>query len=465
MDDESIFGEAIRIPTRSERDSYLDRVCEGDVQKRRRIEALLVSHDQVSAGTFLNEPAASRLSANDPGLSLIGSTIGPYKLLEQLGEGGMGTVYLAEQSVPVRRRVALKIVKANLDSGQIIARFESERQALALMNHANIAKVYDAGTTAAGQPYFAMELVEGAPITTFCNSHELSIDERLQLFKKVCNAVQHAHQKGIIHRDLKPSNVLVTVQDDLPVPKVIDFGLAKATGKQLTEKTMYTAFGQVLGTLEYMSPEQADWDDQDIDTRADVYSLGVVLYELLTGSTPLDRQSLKQNPLIQVLKTIREKEPPRPSARLSTNSELLPIVSEQRRISASKLQSILRGELDWVVMKSLEKDRNRRYATVSDLASDVQRYLDNAPVEARPPSVIYKCQKFVRKNWAVTLAATLLISSLVAGIAGTSWGLYKADQALKAEAAQCGKRKGSEETSLRAIEFGFRCHQIKLHGH
>jgi serine/threonine protein kinase/formylglycine-generating enzyme required for sulfatase activity len=350
--------------------------------------------------------------------------IGNYRLLQKLGEGGMGTVWMAEQEKPVRRRVAIKLIKAGIDNEQIIARFEAERQALSMMDHVNIARVLDAGTTESGQPYFVMELVQGIPITEYCDKHRMSLRDRLGLFIPVCQAVQHAHQKGIIHRDLKPSNVLITVYDGKPVPKVIDFGLAKALQHQtkLTDKTMFTEFGQVVGTLQYMSPEQAEMNTMDIDTRSDIYSLGVMLYELLTGSTPIEKESMRNEAILKVLQSIREVEPQRPSARLSgTTQEAVSGISEQRRIDPKKLQSILRGELDWIVMKSLEKDRGRRYATALDMADDIERHLNGDPIRARPPSVGYKLRKLVRKNRGL-VALTVLASVLLgAGIVGTSW--------------------------------------------
>ena len=325
--------------------------------------------------------------------------IGPYKLLQQIGEGGMGSVWMAEQEKPVRRRVALKLIRGDMGSKEAIARFEAERQALAMMDHQNIAKVLDAGTTETGNPYFVMELVKGIPITQYCDENKLSIKERLELFVPVCNAIQHAHQKGIIHRDLKPSNVLVTLYDGKPVPKVIDFGLAKALEHttRLTDKTMFTEFGKVVGTVQYMAPEQAEMNALDVDTRTDVYSLGVMLYELLTGSTPLDKDTLGKNALLQILAIIREKEPPRPSARLSSSGDAVTGISEQRKIAPAKLQQILRGELDWIVIKALEKDRTRRYETANGLAMDVDRYLNNDVVLARPPSASYRLRKQLRQ--------------------------------------------------------------------
>jgi serine/threonine protein kinase len=299
--------------------------------------------------------------------------IGPYKLLQVIGEGGMGTVFMAEQTRPVRRMVALKVIKPGMDSRQVLARFEAERQALALMDHPNIARVLDAGTTGSGRPYFVMELVKGKPIATYCDEKRLGVRERLELFADMCRAVQHAHQKGIIHRDLKPSNVLVAPYDGRPVVKVIDFGVAKATGQRLTDKTMFTAFGALVGTLEYMSPEQAEVNNQDIDTRSDIYSLGVLLYELLTGSTPLTRQRLVGAALLELLRVVREEEPPRPSTRLSESKDLLPSISAQRQTEPAKLTKLVRGDLDWIVMKALEKDRNRRYETAAGLAMDVRR--------------------------------------------------------------------------------------------
>jgi serine/threonine protein kinase len=337
--------------------------------------------------------------------------IGPYKLLQPIAEGGMGTVYMAEQTQPVRRAVALKLIKAGLDSRQVLARFEAERQALALMDHPNIAKVLDAGATEQGRPYFVMELVKGIPITRFCDEHRLSTRERLELAIPVCQAVQHAHQKGIIHRDLKPSNVLVALYDDKPVPKVIDFGVAKATGPRLTDQTLYTEFGAVVGTLEYMSPEQAQLNQLDIDTRSDIYSLGVLLYELLTGSTPLDRKRLKQGALLEMLRVIREEESPRPSMRLSTTEEL-PSVAACRSIEPRKLSGLVRGELDWIVMKALEKDRTRRYETANGLAADLRRYLDDEPVRACPPSASYRFRKFARRHRG-GLAGAVLVSALL----------------------------------------------------
>ncbi len=348
--------------------------------------------------------------------------IGPFKLLQRIGEGGMGAVWMANQQKPVRRRVALKVIKAGMDTRQVIARFEAERQALAMMDHQNIAKVLDAGMTDDGRPWFAMELVQGIPINKYCDDNKLTLDQRLELFVPVCHAVQHAHQKGIIHRDLKPSNVLVTLYDGKPVPKVIDFGLAKAMEhtNRLTDRTMFTEFGQVVGTLQYMSPEQAEMNALDVDTRTDIYSLGVMLYELLTGSTPLDSETVKKSAFLEVIRRIKETDPPRPSTRLSESGDAIKGISAQRKIAPSKLQQILRGELDWIVMKALEKDRSRRYETANGFAKDVQRYLDNEPVTARPPSATYRMKKLLAKHKILFGTATVVLAMLIVSLIAIS---------------------------------------------
>jgi WD40 repeat protein/serine/threonine protein kinase len=360
--------------------------------------------------------------------------IGPYKLLQQIGEGGMGAVWMAEQTRPIQRRVALKLIKPGLDTGQVLARFEAERQALALMDHSNIARVLDAGETppayAGGspRPYFVMELVKGVPMTRYCDEYRLTPPQRLELFIPVCQAVQHAHQKGVIHRDLKPSNVLVALYDGRPVPKVIDFGIAKAMGSKLTERTLFTEFGAVVGTLEYMSPEQAELNNLDIDTRSDVYSLGVLLYELLTGTTPLARKRLKGTALLEALRLIREEEPPRPSTRLSTTEEL-PAIAANRGLDPAKLSGLVRGELDWIVMKALEKDRGRRFDTANGLARDIERYLADEPVLACPPSAGYRLRKLLRRHRGPALVAALLLTTLVAGAAASAWQAVEATNA------------------------------------
>src|SRR5262249_27889118 len=341
---------------------------------------------------------------------------------EQIGEGGMGTVWMAEQTEPIQRRVAIKVIKAGIDSKAVLARFEAERQALALMDHPNIAKVLDAGTTHAGRPYFVMELVKGTPITKYWDDNQLSVRERLELFGDVCRAVQHAHQKGIIHRDLKPSNILIAPFDGKPVVKVIDFGVAKATGQRLTDATLFTGFGAVVGTPEYMSPEQAQTSNQDIDTRSDISSLGVLLYEFLTGSTPLTKKRVKEAAFLEVLRVIREEEPPRPSTRLSSTEEL-PSISVQRQTEPAKLTKLVRGELDWIVMKALEKDRNRRYETANGFAMDVQRYLADEPVLACPPSVGYRFRKFTRRNKGALAVAALVLFFLVLLGSGIGWAV------------------------------------------
>jgi serine/threonine protein kinase len=366
-----------------------------------------------------------------------GDRIGPYKLLEKLGEGGMGTVWMAEQREPIRRLVALKLIKPGMDSGQVLGRFEAERQALALMDHPNIARVLDAGATSEGRPYFVMELVKGVPMTKFCDEQRLSIRERLELFLPVCQAIQHAHQKAIIHRDISPSNVLVALYDGVPVPKVIDFGIAKAMGQQLTERTLFTGFGAVIGKLEYMSPEQAEFNQLDIDTRSDLYGLGVLLYELLTGTTPLTREALREAALEEVLRRIREQEPPKPSTRLSESKDRLASISVQRKLDPAHLTKLLRGDLDWIVMKSLEKDRNRRYASASGLAQDILNHLSDEPVSARPPSASYRVRKFVRKHrfavaWATAVAIGLAAASVVS-IALAAWANREKSKAVKAE--------------------------------
>jgi WD40 repeat protein/serine/threonine protein kinase len=431
MGEETLFHQALERPA-AERAAFLEHACGGDDELRRRVEALLHAHD--NPGSFLGKPPVNLGGAADsqrgqpgdaeaPGTHPIpegpGSCIGPYKLLQRIGEGGMGAVFMAEQTEPVQRRVALKVVKPGMDSDQVLARFEAERQALALMDHPNIARVLDAGTTDSGRPYFVMELVKGVPITKYCDEHRLTPRQRLELFVPVCRAVQHAHTKGIIHRDLKPSNVLIALYDDRPVPKVIDFGVAKAMGPKLTDKTLFTEFGAVVGTLEYMSPEQAQLNQLDIDTRSDVYSLGVLLYELLTGTTPLERRRLKEAALLEVLRLIREEEPPRPSMRLSTTQEL-PAIAASRGLEPRRLSGLVRGELDWIAMKCLEKDRNLRYETADGLARDVERYLADEPVQAGPPSAGYRLRKYVRRHKGQVLAAALLTASLIAGTA-VSW--------------------------------------------
>src|SRR5688500_6720872 len=329
-----------------------------------------------------------------------GGTIGRYKLLERIGEGGFGVVYMAEQLAPVRRKVALKVIKPGMDSRQVLARFDAERQALAIMDHPNIAKVFDGGMTDTGRPYFVMELVKGEPITSYCDANQLAPRQRLELFVQVCDAVQHAHQKGVIHRDIKPTNVLVMMYDTKPVVKVIDFGVAKALGQELTDRTLFTGFAQLLGTPLYMSPEQAGQSGLDVDTRSDIYSLGVLLYELLTGTTPFDKERFRRAAQEEIRRIIREEEPPRPSTRLSESKDRLPSISAQRHTEPAKLTKLVRGELDWIVMKALEKDRSRRYETANGLARDVQRYLNDETVQACPPSAGYRLGKFARRNKA-----------------------------------------------------------------
>jgi tetratricopeptide (TPR) repeat protein len=424
----SIFLSAAEIDPPAERAAYLDAQCAGDAALRSEVDGLLRHFERV--GSFLEAAAPDPLVTVDgsPPSEGPGTVIGPYKLLEQIGEGGMGTVWMAQQTEPVKRLVALKLIKAGMDSRQVIARFEAERQALALMDHANIARVLDGGTTSAGRPYFVMDLVKGVPITRYCDEHHLTPRQRLELFIPVCQAIQHAHQKGIIHRDLKPSNVLVALYDGKPVPKVIDFGVAKAAGQSLTDKTLVTGFGNIVGTLEYMSPEQAEINQLDIDTRSDIYALGVLLYELLAGSPPFTRKELEKAGMMEMLRVIREQEPSKPSTKLST-AEGLPTLAANRGTEPAKLTKLVRGELDWIVMKALEKDRNRRYETANGFAMDVQRYLADEPVQACPPSAGYRLRKFVRRNKGPMLAVALVVLALVVGIIGTTWGMLRATDA------------------------------------
>ncbi len=409
MSEQSIFIEALEEQDPAQRAALLEQACAGDSDLRQRVERLLSRHHD--AGSFLESPGFGRSSlAEGPG-----SVIGSYKLLQQIGEGGMGVVYMAEQTESIQRTVALKIIKPGMDTRQVIARFEAERQALAMMDHTNIAKVFDAGTTDNGRPYFVMELVKGVPITKYCDEKHLPVRARLELFGQVCNAVQHAHQKGIIHRDLKPTNVLVAEYDNRAVPKVIDFGVAKATAQKLTERTMFTEFGQMIGTVEYMSPEQTKVYQLDIDTRSDVYSLGVLLYELLTGSTPFERLRLREAAFDECLRIIREEEPPKPSTRL-TSSEALPSIAANRHTEPARLSKDLRGELDWIVMKALDKDRGRRYETANGLAQDIGHYLADEPVQACPPSAAYRFGKVARRNKTALLTAALVVVMLLAGV-------------------------------------------------
>src|SRR5436309_6078329 len=398
----SIFEAAIEKGSPAQRAAYLDQVCGSNEGLRKDVEALLAAHDRLATSVHPLPTAAEPAVSERPG-----TRIGSYKLLQQISEGGMGIVFMAEQTEPVQRKVALKLIKSGMDNSQVLARFEAERQALALMDHPNIARVLDAGTTEGGRPYFVMELVKGVPITAFCDEHQLTPRERLELFVPVCQAVQHAHTKGIIHRDLKPSNVLVALYDGQPVPKVIDFGVAKATGQQLTEKTLVTGFGAIIGTLEYMSPEQAEINQLDIDTRSDIYSLGVLLYELLAGSTPFSRKELEKGGMLEMLRVIREQEPTKPSTKLST-AEGLPTLAANRGTEPAKLTRLVRGELDWIVLKALEKDRSRRYETANGFALDVQRYLADEPVQACPPSVRYRFGKFARRNKAALVMASVI---------------------------------------------------------
>ena len=393
--------------------------------------------------------ATIKLELADAPDEAVGQTLGRYKLMERLGEGGCGVVYVAEQTQPVRRRVALKVIKLGMDTKAVVARFEAERQALAMMDHPNIAKVLDAGTTDKGRPYFVMELVRGIRITEYCDQNQLSTNERLDLFIKVCQAIQHAHQKGIIHRDIKPSNILVTLHDGVPVPKVIDFGIAKATEGRLTDATVYTQLHQFIGTPAYMSPEQAEMSGLDIDTRSDIYSLGVLLYELLAGSTPFDAQELMSQGIDQMRKTIREKEPVRPSTRFATlKGEDLTTTAKRRSADKSKLMHQLKGDLDWIVMKCLEKDRTRRYETATGLAADLKRHLNHEPVMARPPSTAYRIQKAIRRNKISFAAGAIVFGALLLGIIATTWQSVRATHA-KHEALAA--RQSAEANEAKAV--------------
>lgn len=454
VDEKAVYNIARRIESPQARAEYLEQVCGDRPEVVQRVADLLRVHDEEQS--FLEAPPVALgedVTLDQPITERPGTVIGRYKLLEQIGEGGFGVVFMAEQQEPVRRKVALKIIKPGMDTKEVIARFEAERQALALMDHPNIAKVLDAGTvgtacqtgpehtstpgdsgtgrqgatTAVGRPFFVMELVKGIPITEYCEHADLAPRERLEVFLSVCHAVQHAHQKGVIHRDIKPTNVMVTLHDDAPVVKVIDFGVAKAIAQRLTEKTLFTRFSQMVGTPLYMSPEQTQMSGLDVDTRRDIYSLGVLLYELLTGTTPFEKERFREAAYDDLLKIIREEDPPKPSARISTLEHTATAVSAHRRSDPKKLSALVRGELDWIVMRAMEKDRTRRYESASSFAADVQRYLDDEPVEACPPSVGYRIKKYARRNKAMLAAASMVAMTLLIGLVGTTSQAFRAN--------------------------------------
>jgi eukaryotic-like serine/threonine-protein kinase len=440
----SIFLAAVENHAPAQWASYLDEACSGDEELRNRVDELLQAHAE--SNSLLDNPGPALVATLDEPLrERPGTVIGPYKLLEHIGEGGFGVVFMAEQQRPVRRKVALKVLKPGMDTKQVIARFEAERQALALMDHPNIARVLEAGETSSGRPYFVMELVRGLAMTDYCDQHSLPVRDRLELFIDICHAVQHAHHKGIIHRDIKPSNVLVTLHDGKPVVKVIDFGIAKAMGQQLTDKTLFTNFAQMIGTPLYMSPEQAEMSGLDVDTRSDIYALGVVLYELLTGTTPFDKERFKQAGYDEMRRIIREEEPPKPSTRMSTVGLAATTASDKRQSDPRKLSRLFRGELDWIVMKCLEKDRNRRFDTANSLVKDINRYLHDEPVKACPPSAAYRLRKFVRRNRTAVAAAVATVGLLVVAVLGLTISNLRITQ----EQALTKKERDEAEANFR----------------
>ena len=428
LDEAAIFDAARQIEDADVRRRYLEVACAGDPALYARLEALLLI-DQADRG-FLERPAQGITARAAGGIGEApGERIGPYKIVQAIGEGGFGKVFMAEQDRPVHRLVALKVIKPGMDTDRVVARFESERQALALMTHPNIAQIIDGGATASGRPYFVMELVRGVPITDFCDQNQYSAPARLKLFVSVCQAIQHAHHKGIIHRDIKPSNVMVTLNDGTPLVKIIDFGVAKAIGVQLAENSLSTAYGQIIGTPAYMSPEQASMSRSDVDTRSDVYSLGVLLYELLTGATPIETSRLQDAGYAGIERLIREVEPPRPSSRLSTLGDSATTVAANRATDPKHLCRLLAGDLDWIVMKALEKDRSRRYASPGSFAEDVERYLRREAILARPPSAVYRLTKFAERHRGAALAVVVVIAALVTGTTIATWQAVVATRA------------------------------------
>ncbi|MCO6042748.1 serine/threonine-protein kinase [Aeoliella sp. ICT_H6.2] len=452
MRERDVFIEAIALDNSADRTEFLDLECSSDTNLRHRVDLLLAEHERQETFILDIPPVVGGTETDQPDFEQPGVVVGPFKLLRLIGEGGMGVVFMAEQAEPLQRTVALKIIKPGMDSRQVLARFDAERQAVSMMDHPNIAKVLDAGTTDNGRPYFAMELVRGVPITEYCDEKQLPLATRLNLFLKVCQAVQHAHQKGVIHRDIKPTNVLVAEYDNHPIPKVIDFGVAKATALCLTDCTLFTETGQLIGTLEYMSPEQAGLNQIDVDTRSDIYSLGVLLYELLTGMLPFDGKRLHAAVFDELLRIIRDETPPIPSTRLST-AKGLSAIAANRSSDGKKLIQLVRGELDWIVLKSIEKDRNRRYASANGLAADILRYLNNDTVQACPPSRLYQFRKAIRRNRGPVIVASLLLLTLFIGVVGTTIGFLRAERARQAEASQRHNAESREAEARVVLDF------------
>ena len=443
--EQSLFLAALEFTDAGEREQFLDQACTGDARLRNQLTGLLAAHDRTdklfspNVSGFLTNAidslAVTALGDSAPeSTEKIGARVGRYRILQPLGEGGCGLVYLAEQEEPVRRQVALKILKLGMDTRSVIARFEAERQALALMDHPNIAKVLDAGATDSGRPYFVMELVRGIRITNYCEENHLDTHQRLKLFIQICHAIQHAHQKGVVHRDIKPSNILVSVNNDQPMPKVIDFGIAKATEGKLIDNPAFTVMGQFIGTPAYMSPEQAEMSGLDVDTRSDIYSLGVLLYELLTGRTPFDQTELISSGFDEMRRVLREQEPQQPSTMLTSlaNTDLT-TTAAHRRAEPPKLIKAIKGDLDWIVMKALEKDRARRYETANALAMDIRRHLDSEPLLARPPSQLYRLRKLVRRNKVLFASGTIVVLTLIVGLVVSTWLFLREREALRVQ--------------------------------